>query len=147
MNKYFQLLIIIAISLLLSACQADEEKSVVLPVVQEKTAISVAPKLPEEPLEKPVHSGQKKVAEETVEQQDLRLEEPPPSIDLNLSDEFLKKLDGDQNLASDPLEQVAKETAQGRKIKVSGGVSFDQENGDPLEKVDGGKVKISIPLN
>lgn len=157
MNKYFQLLIIIAISLLLSACQADEEKSVVLPVVQEKaatppvvqekTAIPVAPKRPEEPLDKPVNSGQKMVVEGTVERQDSKLEEPPPSVDLNLSDEFLKKLDGDQNLASDPLEKVAKETAQERKIKVSGGVLFDPENGDMLEKVDGGKVKISIPLN
>ncbi len=157
MNKYLQLLITIAISLLLSACQADEEKpvaspdvqekAVVSPDVQEKTAVSAAPKLPEEPLEQPVSSKQKKVVEETVVQQDLKLEEPPPNVDLNLSDGFLKKLDSDQNLASDPPKQIAKETAQQRKIKVSGGVLFGPENEDLLEKVDGGEVKISIPLN
>ena len=157
MNICLRFMMIIVVGLFLSACQADEEKPVILPVVQEKTAtppavqektaVSVAPKLPEEPLEQPVSSKQEKVVEEIVVQQDLKLEEPPPSVDLNLSDGFLKKLDSDQNLASDPPQQIAKETAQQRKIKVSGGVLFDPENQDLVEKVDGGEVKISIPLN
>ena len=147
MNSCLQFMMIIVVGLLLSACQADEEKPVVLPVVQEKAAISVTPKLPEEPLEQSVSSKQKKVAEETVKQQNLKLEEPPPSVDLNLSDGFLKKLDSDQNLASDPPEPLEKETTEQRKIKVSGGVLFDPENPDLVEKMDGGEVKISIPLN
>ncbi len=165
MNKFLQILITIAISLLLAACQADEEKPVappaispgvqkkaavppvvqekpiVSPITQEAPAVSAELKLPEEALHQSV-----KVVEETVKQQDLKLEEPPPHVDLNLSDGFLKKLDSNQNLASDPPEQIAKKTAQERKIKVSGGVLLDSKNQDLLEKVDGGKVNISIPL-
>jgi len=157
MNSCFQFMMIIVVGLLLSACQSDEEKPVILPVVQEKTAtppavqekraVSVAPKLPEEPIEQLVSSKQNKVVEETVVQQDLKLKESPPNVDLNLSDGFLKKLDSDQNLASDPPEPLEEETTEQRKIKVSGGVLFDPENQDLVEKVDGGEVKISIPLN
>lgn len=146
MNNCLQLMMIIAVGLLVSACQADEKKREVPPVVQEKAAVSVAPKLPEEPLKQLVHAGQKKVVEETVEQRGLKSEKSLPSVDLNLSEGFLKKLDSDQNLAFEPPKPIAIETAQQRKIKVSGGVLLDSENEDLLEKVDGGEVKISIPL-
>ncbi len=149
-------MVIIVVGLLLSASQADEKKSVVSPIfrenaavspaVQERPTVPVDPKLPEEILEQPIPLGQKKVVEETVEQQNLTPMKSPPRVDLNLSDGFLKKLDSDQNLASDPPKKIAKETVQQRKIKVSGGGLFDPENENLLEKVDGGEVKISIPL-
>ena len=39
------------------------------------------------------------------------------------------------------------ETAEQRKVKISGGVLVDENEKDLTKKMDGGEVKISVPFN
>jgi hypothetical protein len=67
---------------------------------------------------------------------------------LNVSDQFLKQIDdkGDVYI-SEPPPQAGIEESKKRKVKISGGVLLDTDKEELVDKVDGGKVNISIPLN
>ncbi|MCK4502793.1 MAG: hypothetical protein KAU22_07130 [Desulfuromonadales bacterium] len=74
-------------------------------------------------------------------------EPPPTSIDLDISAEHFKKLDDhDQNLLAEPPPEIVNAANQKRKIEISGEVLVDKEKQGLVEKIDGGKVNISIPL-
>ena len=136
MNVTSKLFVFIIITLILSACQTDHEE----------VKVSTDHQATEAKLEKPAVDV-KKEAEAIIKQV---IEEPKnqPSVDLNLSGDFLKKIDDEeQNYLSDPLPQIGDDVTQKRKIKISGGVLLDTDKEVMADKVDGGKINISIPLH
>lgn len=79
----------------------------------------------------------------TIEEQKIQ-----PHVDLKVSDEVLQRIDAkEQSYLLDPPPQIGEKIAQKRKVKISGGVLLDADKERMVDKVDGGKMNISIPLN
>lgn len=71
------------------------------------------------------------------------------TINLNLPQEQLEKIDADsqQELRSELHDKMSVETTEQRKIEIRGEVLIDQEEEELINKVDGGKVEISVPFH
>lgn len=120
--------------LLLSACQSNQQETTPQSSSQKQT------------------SQQVQNSEQTVQQQPSEQTESstaPPVVNLNLSKDFLEKIDADsqQKLSLEQQAKVSTDIAEKRKVKVSAGVLVDSEEEDLTKKLDGGKVNISIPFN
>jgi hypothetical protein len=136
MNFISRLFAVIIMALILSACQADHEEAKV-PVDRQPT---------EKKLEKPVADVKKEVV--AIIKQVIEEPKIQTSVDLNVSGEFLKQIDDkEQNYLSVPPPPIGEEVTKKRKVKISGGVLLDTDKVEMVDKVDGGKVNISIPLN
>ncbi|SEA74596.1 hypothetical protein SAMN05660420_03037 [Desulfuromusa kysingii] len=158
-NNIFKLLMVVLVALSVLGCQG-EETSPPTPTVQQPAAAKVdSPKAVTTTAEQPVK------VEASVEevQQPLEVvnsvpvvaepvtieESSQPAVDLTLSDGFLKQIDADaeDEFLTQLPPQGEDEAAEKRKVKISGGVLLDADNEVLVDKVDGGKVNISIPLN
>ncbi|MCD6580989.1 MAG: hypothetical protein J7K90_04235 [Desulfuromusa sp.] len=84
-------------------------------------------------------------------QDNIKEETPasPPAVNLDLSKELLEKIDADsqQELTLKLQRKMEIETAEQRKVKISGRVLIDENEKDLTRKIDGGEVKISVPFN
>lgn len=132
MSALLKLFSMILIVLFLTGCQSDKEtqddrpvtKKHEIPVVDEKKEIVV----------------EDRKGTDTVSNQ--------PSVDFSVSDNYLKNIDdSDKNYLEQPPIELGKGVAEKRKVKISGGVLLDTKNEVMLDKLDGGKINISIPLN
>ena len=136
MNALCKLVVMILISMIFSGCQADHEKTLV-PAESHSTQ-----KMDDPPA---VHE---KIELEAEVEPVIESKETVRSVDLNVSDKYLKQLgDNEQDSLAKLPPQAEKEAEERRKIKVSGGVLLDNEQEQLTDKLDGGKVNISIPMN
>ncbi|MEE4254073.1 MAG: hypothetical protein V2I50_08545 [Desulfuromusa sp.] len=100
----------------------------------------------EKKFEKSVADNKREASAEnrsTIEKQKTQ-----PYVDLKISDKVLKQIDDkEQDYLLEPPPQMVEKMAQKRKVKISGGVLLDADKERMVDKVDGGKMNISIPLN
>ncbi|MDX2493366.1 MAG: hypothetical protein QNK27_00190 [Desulfuromusa sp.] len=135
MNVLSKLFVMIFISLIFSGCQPDHEE----------TRAPAESRSIQKMNESPATHEQKKVEEV---QQVIKKKITPTSVDLNVSDTFLKQLDeNEKDFLAELPPQTEKEALKSRKIKIGGGVLLDSDKEELTDKLDGGKVNISIPLN
>ncbi len=73
-------------------------------------------------------------------------EKSSTKVDLSVSAEHVQKLDEDKALIIETPAIGAVKGAEKRKIELSGEVLLDKEEEELTDKVEGGKVKLSIPL-
>ncbi|MDX2481756.1 MAG: hypothetical protein QNK24_15650 [Desulfuromusa sp.] len=132
MNALFKLFVMICISLIFSGCQADHEETRA-PAESHSIQKTNAP---------PVTHEKKEV--EAAVQPVIKPKKAPISVDLNVSETFLKQLDeNEENF----LAKLLPLSEKSRKIKISGGVLLDGDKEELSDRLDGGNVNISIPLN
>ncbi|WP_321371633.1 hypothetical protein [uncultured Desulfuromusa sp.] len=66
----------------------------------------------------------------------------------SVSEEFLNQIDDNgENYLQQLPSQLGKDKAEKRKVKISGGVLLDADKEVMIDRVDGGRVNLSIPLN
>jgi len=136
MNILTRLLTVIVFILVLSACQSDHEQ----------TKVQVTPQTSGQQLEKVVVDEKKEIEPKTEQVTDTQ--KAQSSVDLSVSDQFLKQIDVEEEASlSEPPPQIGKEETKKRKVKISGEVLLDTDKEAIVDKVDGGKVNISIPLD
>ncbi len=136
MNILTRLLTVIVFILVLSACQSDHEQ----------TKVQVTPQTLGQQLEKVVVDEKKEIEPKTEQVTDTQ--KAQSSVDLSVSDQFLKQIDVEEEASlSEPPPQIGKEETKKRKVKISGEVLLDTDKEAIVDKVDGGKVNISIPLD
>ncbi|MFK5926919.1 MAG: hypothetical protein QM483_09840 [Desulfuromusa sp.] len=169
-NRLQHICYAIVLCLLISSCQSDKESSVSQPATQKQAP---APVQIEKPQKTPVPDSIKKETpasalqppaqkqastpvqidkpQRVPVQDNIKEERPasPPAVNLDLSKELLEKIDADsqQELTLELQKKMEIETAEPRKVKISGGVLVDKNEKDLTKKMDGGEVKISVPFN
>ena len=135
LNRLQYLCYALVLCFLISSCQSDKESSVSQPPTQKQAPAPVQ-----------IEKLQKTPKQEDIKEERLMA---PPTVNLDLSKELLEKIgaDSQQELTLELQEKMEVETAELRKVKISGGVLVDKNEEDLTKKMDGGEVKISIPFN
>lgn len=129
----------ITLCFLLASCQSNQEASVSPPPSPTQTTVQI-------PAQTQTNNPQKAPSQDNIKEL-----KPAAAtvVDLSLSKELLEKIDADsqRELNLELQEKIVNETAEQRKMKISGGVFVDKNEQDLTRKVDGGEVKFSVPFN
>ncbi len=128
-NNLLYILLIVIISLALSACQSENET----PAPQTPAPQTPAPQTP---------------APQTPEVEKSAADSTPQAVDLEITQQSLENLyiDQESQITAQAPERITTETKKQQKTEISAGVILDEERESLLEAVDGAEVKISVPL-
>lgn len=137
--RHFATLLMILATIMLSACQSDNETPQLQPSSTE--AITVTPEIPASSPQESTISIEEPVVQPTTK-----------PINLEVTQQSLEQLynDEDQQIAADAPVRITKQSDGAQKTKISGGVLLDEEGSvmnDGVDSIDGAEVKISIPLH
>ncbi len=134
-NRLQHICYAIVFCFLISSCQSDKETSVLQPPAQKQTSEQIQP-------------GKTQKVSVLHDMQEIK-PATPPVVNLELSKELLDQIvaNSQQVQTSDMQKKMEIDTAELRKVKISGGILIDKNEEDLTKKVDGGEVKISLPFN